>query len=118
MKLRLIQAAIVVAVVGAFGFLMPGAAHAETEGYYNTNGVNIRTCAWASCTSVGHGQLLQRFRGDCWVDGQSVGGTTVWVRGLNRATGAYGYSAAVYLQSSGNGTPGSGARWRYYVPPC
>lgn len=103
----------------AFGGLaLAGTAEAATPGYYNTNGVAIRTCATTSCTAVGRGQYGQNVDVDCWTDGLSVGGTTVWVRGRNLATGVYGYSAAVYVQSLGNGTPGSGDRWRYYVPHC
>ncbi|MFJ5901131.1 hypothetical protein ACIQFZ_38355 [Streptomyces sp. NPDC093064] len=47
-----------------------------------------------------------------------MSGSTVWVRGRNAATGVYGYAAAVYVNSSGNGSPGSGDKWRNYAPHC
>ncbi|GHH91218.1 hypothetical protein GCM10017779_16750 [Streptomyces capillispiralis] len=100
------------------GMTLAGTAQAATAGFFLGDGVNIRSCAYTSCTVVGQGQRLQTFNVDCWTDGTSVSGSTVWVRGRNAATGVYGYASAVYVNSSGNGTPGSGDRWRYYAPHC
>lgn len=100
------------------GIAFAGTAHAATNGFFTTSGVAIRTCSYVSCTAVGQGQRLQTFRVDCWAYGTNVDGINVWVRGRNAETGVYGYSSARYVQSAGNGTPGPGDRWRYYVPRC
>ncbi|MFD1830713.1 MULTISPECIES: hypothetical protein [Streptomyces] len=114
-----IRAAVVGTATLAFGALaLTGTAQAATNGFFLADGVNIRSCAYTSCTIVGQGQRLQTFQVDCWTDGTSVNGTTVWVRGRNATTGVYGYASAAYVNSSGNGTPGSGDRWRLYVPHC
>src|SRR5690242_12191704 len=98
-----LRASVIGATSLAFGGVaLAGTAQAATPGFFNADGVAIRTCATTSCTIVGRGYRLQTFDVDCWTDGTSVGGSTVWVRGRNGATGVYGYSAAVYVQSGGN----------------
>ncbi|MFJ9587476.1 hypothetical protein [Streptomyces acidicola] len=92
------------------------ARRCEAPGFLNADGVAIRTFGTASCAVVGRRYRLQAFNVDCWTDGTNAGGSTVRVRGRNAATGVYGYSAAVYVQSGGNGTPGCGDRWRQLRP--
>lgn len=110
-------AIVVTVLVSGFVVVAP-VASAATNGYFLASNVNIRSCPYTSCTSHGQGQYGQNIAVNCWAPGTPVSGVVTWVRGRNLSTGVYGYAAAIYVQSLGNGTPGSGDRWQYYVPRC
>jgi hypothetical protein len=67
-------------------------------GDYRVAGVNIRTCASTSCTSVGLGYPGQGARIDCFRQGTTVHGNNLWLHHRNLTTGVVGYSADFYMR--------------------
>lgn len=69
----------------------------SVSGDYRVAGVNIRTCASTSCTSVGLGYPGQGARIDCFRTGTDVNGNNLWLHHRNVTTGKLGYSADYYM---------------------
>jgi hypothetical protein len=70
----------------------------SVSGDYRVAGVNIRTCASTSCTSVGLGYPGQGARIDCFRTGTDVHGNNLWLHHRNLTTGKLGYSADYYMR--------------------
>jgi hypothetical protein len=68
------------------------------DGNYRVAGVNIRTCASTSCTSLGLGYPGQGARIDCFRQGTTVHGNNLWLHHRNLTTGVVGYSADFYMR--------------------
>ncbi|WP_410614727.1 hypothetical protein [Amycolatopsis sp. lyj-109] len=68
------------------------------------NGLNVRSCAAATCRRVGWVAERATFEAECWTHGTPASGDDRWLRGT--VAGRTGYAAAHFL--SGNGAPECG----------
>lgn len=72
--------------------------------YYDYDGVNIRQCAYTSCTSNGQGFTGQWACYWFWVSGENVSGVpgdTMWCNHTNLSTSVSGYSWHEYMHFIG-----------------
>ncbi|MET9002636.1 hypothetical protein [Amycolatopsis sp. NPDC004169] len=68
------------------------------------NGLNVRSCAAATCRRVGWVAEGGTFEAECWTHGTPASGDDRWLRGTT--AGRTGYAAAHFLR--GNGAPECG----------
>jgi hypothetical protein len=93
-----VAAAPVAAAPLAAAPLAASVAVLSISGDYRVSGVNIRTCASTSCTSLGLGYPGQGARIDCFRTGTDVSGNNLWLHHRNVTTGVLGYSADFYMR--------------------
>jgi hypothetical protein len=63
------------------------------------NGLNVRSCAAATCRRVGWVADGGTFEAECWTHGTPASGDDRWLRGT--AGGRTGYAAGHFLRGSG-----------------
>ena len=74
------------------------------------NGLNIRSCAAATCRRVGWVGEDGTFAADCWTHGTPASGDDRWLHGT--AGGRTGYAAGHFLRGSGAPECGTNAARR------
>jgi hypothetical protein len=74
------------------------------------NGLNVRSCAAATCRRVGWVAEGATFEAECWTHGTPASGDDRWLRGT--VAGRTGYAAGHFLRGSGAPECGTSAARR------